>query len=99
MIKPTKKQLRENKLLEELQHNHGYLITKTDRKKERFTSIFKQKGKTLVYVPAVMLRLAVPMDSAIGKLIAQLYQEDEKPNAKKRASPKNVSHAKRSRRP
>lgn len=83
-MKPTKKQLRETKLLEELRIKHDYLVTKMDRKKERFTSIFKRKGKTMVYVPAVMLRLAVPVDSAIGKLIGDLYKADEKTAPKKK---------------
>ena len=84
-MKPTKKQLQETKLLEKLQQDHDYLITKMDRRKERFTSIFKPKGKTMVYVPAVMLRLAVPADSALGKLIAKVYEDDEKPKKTKKA--------------
>lgn len=84
-MKPTKKQLQETKLLEKLQQDHDYLITKMDRRKERFTSIFKRKGKTMVYVPAVMLRLAVPADSALGKLITKVYEDDEKPKKTKKA--------------
>jgi hypothetical protein len=83
-MKPTKKQLREVKLLDELRLKHDYLVTKMDRKTDRFTSIFKRKGKTMVYVPAVMLRLAVPATSAMGKLISDLYKKDEKPKAKKK---------------
>jgi hypothetical protein len=84
-MKPTKKQLREVKLLDELQAKHDYLIVKMNHKKERFTTIFKTKGRTTVFVPAITLRLTVPMDSAIGKLIGDIYKADEKP---KKPAPK-----------
>lgn len=87
MIKPTKKRTRENKLLEELRTKHDYYIAQMDRKTERFTTIFKGKGVEMAYVPAIVVRLVVPMDSALGQAIGQTYlygEKSKKPAPKKK---------------
>lgn len=74
----TKKQKRESALLKELQTDHGYLLLKEKRKDDRFGTQFRTRGKRMVTVPAVNLRVSVPAASALGAAFTTEY-ESEKP--------------------
>lgn len=71
----TKKEKRESELLQELQADHGYMLFKMKRRAERTGTRFKRVGNKLKYEPAIIVQLAVPARSAVGKAFAELYVE------------------------
>jgi len=64
-MKPTKKKLsRESSLISELSKEHGYVIADFPSARDQYTYVVNTKtGKGGM---AVLLRLAVPHDSALG---------------------------------
>ena len=76
MSKPTAKQQREFKLFEKLQAEHGYTLMDACRGMEKTQLMFDRTTKKMSV--AIVMRLAVPADSAIGKSMAA-YRERSKP--------------------
>ena len=85
-ISPAHK--RELKLIDELCQKHGYLFAKMDRKADRFTTIFRQSGRGIKTIPAIMMRVAVPIEAAYGKAMRDFYNDLEKKPKKDKPSPR-----------
>lgn len=72
----TAKQKLEIALLERLHSEHGLTVLRVERLRDRFGTRFKaQRGKTLKTSTVVMARLAVPLNSGLGKMLLKEYKE------------------------
>lgn len=73
MVKSKSTKLaRELSLLGELQRDHGYMLARMSRERDRYTTqVRKIGGAKITMVPARVIRLIVPDDSALGQAAAR----------------------------
>lgn len=88
-ILPNVRRKREATLVEELQRDHGYTFMEIARRDERTSMMFDRK--TNVMSGAVVVKLAVPLDSALG---AGFTLARRKKDAKEKAASKPTRKAK-----
>jgi len=81
-VTPT--QARESKLLEELQRDHGYMLAKMSCKDDRYTLSMCKVGKRMMIESSVVVRLVVPVKSALGEQLVKNYRTDRTHNIKDR---------------
>jgi hypothetical protein len=83
--RPTAKQRREAKLVNQLTNEHCYMFIELRHKDERETSLFSQNRKTgkTTIAPAVCIRLVVPLDSNLGQGIEAMRKKKAKEGKKR----------------